>query len=70
MYPSDVDVIIALEKAAKAWKQVFFVDGHGRSFDKYSVDPEPAAMAMLAGFILTAEALDRNVSCKTDPEAV
>lgn len=66
MYPTHVDVVLALEKARDAWKEVFFVPGYGRSFDKYSVNPEPAAMAILAGLILIAEV--QNGDCKTDSE--
>lgn len=49
----------ALTEAQEAWKDVFFVDGHGRSFDKFSVTPDPTALAIIAAAIYLKEVIPK-----------
>ena len=47
----DVDtrtMIRCLKEAKECWKEVFFVDGYGKQFDKYPMPPDPVAIAMVA----------------------
>lgn len=37
-----------LEEAKDCWKEVFYQDGYGEKFDRYSMSPEPVAIAMIA----------------------
>lgn len=37
-----------LRDAKDAWKEVFYIEGYGREFDKWEVGPDPMAIAKVA----------------------
>jgi hypothetical protein len=45
------DMTTALSIAKDAWKEVFFKDGFGKKFDKYTIQPKPEAIATIAAEI-------------------
>lgn len=39
---------LCLKRAKEMWDDAFLVRGYGQSFDKYSVAPDPQALAIIA----------------------
>ena len=48
-------MVRCLKHAKEMWDEAFLVNGYGQSFDKYSVKPDPKAIAIIAVKLFDAE---------------